>query len=217
MQQLDRTNRRWGTLLALAKLFLKRDWQATHHDARAGEGITLLFPMNDLFEGYVAALLRRALAGSGVEVVAQGGLRHCLGEWQEGRDCVGDAFLTKPDIILRRGGQTLAIIDTKWKRLGTPGDRGSWVAQADVYQIMAYARLYACPELMLLYPCVPGGDDGERRAYGLHAGPERLRIATVDVAKQTADVTARLHALVMPGKLLRNDPVVENLLVSPAI
>ncbi len=81
--RLDRTNRRWRSLLRLARLLLEREWQATHHRDRAAEGITLLFAMNDLFEAYIAALLRRALVGTGIDVVAQGGLRYCLGDWAE--------------------------------------------------------------------------------------------------------------------------------------
>ena len=193
--QLDRSSRRWVSLHALAKLFLKRDWQATHHSARAGEGITLLFPMNDLFEAYVAALLRRALAGSGVEVVAQGGFVRCLGDWSEGQDCQGHTFQTKPDIILRRGGKPVAIIDTKWKKLGAPEDRKHGVSQSDVYQMMAYARLYRCRELALLYPSAPGKEDLNKVTFGIHGGPERLRIATLDLARKAPAIVASLAAL----------------------
>lgn len=205
--QLDRSNRRWVSLHALAKLFLKWDWQATHHSSRAGEGITLLFPMNDLFEAYVAALLRRALVGSGVEVVAQGGLVRCLGDWSEGETCQGHTFQTKPDIILRRGGNPVAIIDTKWKMLGAPEDRKHGVSQSDVYQLMAYSRLYHCRELMLLYPSSPKAEEGVIKDYGIHAGSERLRIATVDVAKGMAAVAARLQILV---KQMRNFNELQN-------
>lgn len=59
-----------------------------------------MFPMNDLFEAALATLLRRALSGSEIEVVAQSGLRHCLGGWAEQVDCIGHVFQTKPDILL---------------------------------------------------------------------------------------------------------------------
>lgn len=193
--QLDRSNGRWRSLLALAKLFVKRDWQATHHHVAGGEGITLLFPMNDLFEAYVAALLRRALAGGGIEVVAQGGLKKCLGEWAEGANCTGTRFQTRPDIILRRGGRDVAIVDTKWKKLGEPENLKHGVSQADVYQLMAYARLYQCHDLMLLYPATPGKVDGVQRNYGIHGGPERLRVATLDVAQTVSEIVVRLRAL----------------------
>ena len=77
---IDRTNRRWETLYGLARLFLKREWQATHHDVRAPHGITLLFPMNDLFEAYIAALARRALRGTEWTAYIQSGGLFCLVE-----------------------------------------------------------------------------------------------------------------------------------------
>lgn len=48
---------------------------------------------------------------------AQSGLRYCLGDWTGSDDCDGYIFQTKPDLILKRGKEVLAIIDTKWKRL----------------------------------------------------------------------------------------------------
>jgi 5-methylcytosine-specific restriction enzyme subunit McrC len=68
--------------------------------------------MNVLFEEYVARLLSRALAGTGRQIVAQGGRRYCL-ETSEG----GKLFQTKPDILVVRNGEVEMVIDTKWKRL----------------------------------------------------------------------------------------------------
>jgi 5-methylcytosine-specific restriction enzyme subunit McrC len=53
---IDRTSRRWEVLLTLARLFLKQEWQDIRRDTAREEGFSLLFPMNDLFEAYVAAL-----------------------------------------------------------------------------------------------------------------------------------------------------------------
>lgn len=189
--RIDRTSARWRSLFALAKLFLKRDWQGVHAAASAPEGITLLFPMNTLFEAYVAARLRVALAGSGIEVAAQGGLAYCLGEWREGEDCSGKVFQTKPDILLRRKGQVLAILDTKWKKLGTDplastNDRKQGVGQSDVYQLMAYARLYDCDRLTLLYPAIPGEGSAVCKQFGMAGGRERLTIAALDLADPAA-------------------------------
>lgn len=201
--RIDRTNRRWESLFRLAKLLLRRDWQATHHAAKSPEGLTLLFPMNDLFEKYIAAMIRKALAGTGIEVVDQGGHRACLGEFTGQHLKTGDVFRTKPDIILRKGRKTLAIIDTKWKKLASdPLDRKHGVSQADVYQLMAYARLYPTQELMLLYPEQPGKPCGERKQFGIAGGPERLGIATIDTSCAETEVVRRLGLLCQ-----RFDPV----------
>lgn len=181
--RIDRSNRRWRALFGMAELFLRRSWQATHHADKAPDGFALLFAMDKLFETCVAELLARALAGTDVEVARQAGLRHCLGTWREDGDCEGAVFRTKPDILLRRNGRVLAVIDTKWKKLADdPLDRKHGVGQGDVYQLMAYARLYACDRLMLLYPARPGQDAGERTRFGLAGGRERLSIATLDIA-----------------------------------
>lgn len=195
--QIDRTNRRWESLFRLANLLMQRDWQATHYSTKAPEGLTLLFPMNDLFEKYIAALLRKALINSGVEVIDQGGYLTCLGTFTGKHLYSGNTFRTKPDLILRRDGKMIAIIDTKWKRLGRnlvgPTDG---VSQSDVYQLMAYARLYPTSDLMLLYPAIPGAPAGEQREFGIVGGSERLSISTVDTSCDEDSVIAQLKRLV---------------------
>ncbi len=201
--RIDRTNRRWETLFALAKLFLKREWQATHHDSSAGQGITLLFAMNDLFEAYVAALARKALLGTQWTVHSQGGRLPCL---QEDREDGKPRFQTKPDILIKDNGATVVVIDTKWKHIGRdPEDAKLGVSQADIYQMMAYSRLYGCGETMLLYPHHKElGDvawDKPYRMLGSNAPCDRLRIASVDIAAREADIVDRLKQLVVPVKV----------------
>jgi 5-methylcytosine-specific restriction enzyme subunit McrC len=194
--RIDRTNRRWEALFRLARLFLKRDWQATHRDPVGAQGITLLFPMNDLFEAYIAALLRRCLRPVGLTVETQGGRLFCLiEEGEPGRK----RFQTRPDIIVReaRRSAPIAIIDTKWKRLSPAvEDRKHGVSQGDIYQMMAYGRLYGCTNLVLLYPH-HGGLGAERFAagYSVHNSLDRLHLRSIDVALGEADVVAHLAAL----------------------
>lgn len=198
--RIDRTNRRWETLYGLAKLFLKRDWQRTDHDAKSGQGITLLFAMNDLFEAYIAALARTALQGSDLTVQSQGGLRYCLMEEGEGGR---ERFQTTPDILIKRNGHVVTVIDTKWKLVGrNPEDKKRGVSQSDVYQMMAYARLYRCRDVMLLYPHHAGLGTGALEAgYAMLEGDERLRIASVDLLRGKAAVVQQLTDLLSPGEI----------------
>jgi 5-methylcytosine-specific restriction enzyme subunit McrC len=198
---IDRTNHGWAALYRLARLFLMRDWQATHHDAAAHAGVSLLFPMNDLFEAVVAAALRRTLAPLGFEVISQGGLRYCLGEWPAQGTCVGTLFRTKPDIIIRSGGRVRAIIDTKWKCLRPhEEERKRGISQGDVYQLMAYAQLYNCDRLMLLYPHHAGlHRAGILEDFGIampgRVPPDRLMVASVDIALAMPSLTEALRPL----------------------
>ncbi len=185
--QIDRSSRRWRSLVDLARLLLGGEWQQTHAQARAPEGLTLLFPMNDLFERYVAVQLRRALADSGLDVVAQGGGKYCLGPWQgEG----GYSHATRPDILIKHGDRVVAVLDTKWKNL----IKG--VSHADLYQVMAYARLYGCPRLILLYPGTPGEVAPDVDTRGIAPGPDRLDVATVPLDRRTEDIQDSLRRLV---------------------
>jgi len=181
---LDRTNQRWRDLLSFARLFLSDRHQQT--SAGSINGNALLFEMNTLFENYVARLLPRALAGSGLRVVAQGGHRDCLFEGETGR------FRTKPDLIIRQGERVVMVIDTKWKRM-TPqiDDPKQGVSQGDVYQLMAYSQLYDCPNVMLLYPhhgALPADPIFTRYAIGAKNAPVTLSVATLDVTR-----TSRRH------------------------
>ena len=200
---IDRSNRRWRSLLAMARLFLRREWQATHraNDVRDLAGVTLLFPMNDLFEAYVAALLRKALSPEGYDVVAQGGLRYCLNELAPDGTLGRPLFRTKPDCMVRRDGQTLLVIDTKWKRLTSAGlDPKRGVSQADVYQLMAYARLYGSARLMLLYPHHTGLEGRgvlARHRINVEDTDQRLTIASIDVGADRRSTVEALKALAL--------------------
>jgi 5-methylcytosine-specific restriction enzyme subunit McrC len=200
--KLDRTTHSWRSLLALTRQLLGREWQETQSAREAPTGISLLFPMNDLFEAYVAALARRALSPLGIEVKAQSGGAFCLADWSDEDDEPrGRLFSTKPDLMLRRNGHTLAIVDTKWKAIGRDiTDRKRGVAQADIYQMMAYAQLYRTDRLMLLYP--HHGGLGEPGLLGEHriavTGGAKLDLAALDVRAPRAACAGALAELLMP-------------------
>lgn len=192
---LDRTNATWASLLALARLLLGEKFQTT--SLGAGEGFSLLFEMNTLFEEFIGRSLQRALAGSGLTVRLQGPRDHALLS-----DDNALRFATKPDIVISDGNRVRLIIDTKWKRLTGPvEDQKRGVGQADVYQMMAYAHVYGCDRLMLLYPHHEKAGSLEGRQTGhLIRGTDdaRLAIATVGLA-DFAGLDERLRSLVSSG------------------
>ncbi len=57
---IDRTNRSWQDLYSMARLFLQNRYQTT--TSGGGEGTTMMFEMNALFEEFVGRSLVRALA-----------------------------------------------------------------------------------------------------------------------------------------------------------
>lgn len=190
---LDRTNGRWRELLNLARLLLGERFQTT--SAGGHDGFSLLFEMNVLFEEYVARTLRRALADTDLRVVSQGGRLYCL-DAGEGRGL----FQTRPDILVKRGNDVVQIIDTKWKRIAKRvDDPKQGVSQADVYQMMAYGRLYQCDRMTLLYPHHHGLGPtcGAQSCHAIAAEGGQLETATIDVANSTG-LAARLASLCDP-------------------
>ncbi len=156
---LDRTSARFAALHAQARLFLQGRYQSATGGGQTGQA--LLFPMNDLFEAWVARTLRRRLRPEVWTVTEQGPRRPALT-----RDGTG-LFQMRPDIVLKQAGYRI-VLDTKWKRLlplATDPKRG--VAQADVYQLLAYAQAYRAGAVVLLYPGADGG-----------VGRDRLRVET---------------------------------------
>ena len=134
---LDRTNTAFHRLHKLACRLLAGDWQSTTTGDK--QGFALLFPMNELFEEFVGRSMRKALAPRSVRL--QDASRHALDGPR------GALFALKPDIIVDDD----IVIDTKWKILN-PDDPRAGVNQADVYQMMAYARAYDARRLVLLFP-----------------------------------------------------------------
>ena len=189
---LDRTNSTWASLLSLAKLLLGERFQTT--SLGSGEGFSLLFEMNTLFEEFIGRALQRALAGSGWTVHLQGPRDHVLLSEDNAL-----RFATKPDIVISDGQKVRLVIDTKWKRLTGPiEDQKRGVGQADVYQMMAYSQVYRCDRVMLLYPHHEkvGGVEGRQTGHLIRGTEDaRLSIATVSLS-DLASLDDRLRRLV---------------------
>ncbi|MDE0037297.1 MAG: McrC family protein [Gammaproteobacteria bacterium] len=167
--RLDRTNTAFHRLHRMARQLLGGDWQST--TTGAVEGYALLFPMNELFEEFVGLTLGAALSPQPVYLQHTG--RYAL----EGQHRA--LFALRPDIVVNDG----LVIDTKWKEL-KPSEPTLGVEQADVYQMLAYARAYEATRLVLLYPWHQGLDrPGILQRWRIAGTSTLFDIATVDVGE----------------------------------
>jgi len=111
--------------------------------------IAMLFPMERVFEDYVAACLRRRLHGWTVETQKTG---HYLVDQHNG----GPIFALRPDLVLSQGFHKI-VADTKWKLIDEH-DRSSkyGISQADIYQLFGYCKKILSgsepAEVWLIYP-----------------------------------------------------------------
>jgi 5-methylcytosine-specific restriction enzyme subunit McrC len=111
-------------------------------------GISLLFPMERLFEEYVARRLSAQLA-PGVRMI-----RHASSEYLCRHDG-GRTFQLQPDFLLIRSDGHRWVLDAKWKLLDAADRAGKYgLSQADFYQLHAYGERYldGTGELILVFP-----------------------------------------------------------------
>jgi len=110
-------------------------------------GISLLFPMEKLFEKYVTRSLRDSLL-PGARMTEQAASKYL---------CAHDGssiFQLKPDIVMHCA-ERLWVLDTKWKRLDESDRANKYgLSQSDFYQMHAYGQKYlnGQGDLVLIYP-----------------------------------------------------------------
>lgn len=147
------------------------------HDVQA-----LLFPMERIFEAYVAHVVRKYVKGWSVAVQGRHGNTRWLFDTPE------RCFMLKPDIILCKDDEII-IADTKWKRLTKGG-----VSQSDIYQMYAYGKRYSeetdghskcnVRAVHLIYP--KGGETEDKVEYSDNNGL-RVKIDYFDFDKPYDD------------------------------
>lgn len=166
---LNRMQHRYARVVELAHLFL----DGQYLDVRTGrqQAFSLLFDMNRLFERYTASRLRPLTRRHGLRLMEQGPRRY-LAEDSQGKG----RLLMRPDIsLLNDSESTVAILDTKWKLLNGATPLAS-VAASDLYQLSAYANIYGCLQVGLLYPEQPGL--GKETVHTLRlSGPSRATLS----------------------------------------
>jgi 5-methylcytosine-specific restriction enzyme subunit McrC len=182
---LSRNNERFASVLDFSRLVLL----GTPPQPGTGrvKTFTLLFPMDKLFEQFVGRLIRRHVEQMGLThrqfLLQSSGRPKWLVDTPHGQGI----FRLKPDIlILNRTGGVQIIVDTKWKRLARDvDDVTNGVAQADMYQIFAYATRFESSDNVLLYPAVEGVSAKEYRVVEGES-VRTIRVETVNLNRDLA-------------------------------
>lgn len=136
----DRSMNHYDKALSWCRVFLR----GNSFTAYAGSevALALLFPMEKVFESFVAAKFRKYI-GEGISLRTQDA-RYSL------FDSPTRAFALRPDLVLESSERTV-VLDTKWKLL-SDNARNSGISQTDMYQMYAYSKKYDANSIMLLYP-----------------------------------------------------------------
>ncbi|PDS69644.1 McrC family protein [Rhizobium phaseoli] len=142
------------------------------------KGMSMLFPMERLFERYVFSSVSAAL---------EKGFKSVWQPNQHNLCFIGERewFRLKPDMLVVNEARRW-IIDAKWKRLNRDRTANFGLAQADFYQLFAYGQKYleGSGDMFLMYPGIdefpdlPGPFDFSRNL--------RLHVLPFDLHSRTA-------------------------------
>ncbi len=148
-------------------------------------GISLLFPMERLFEVTVANALKKAamaLTGSSKAIKTQiksASLCHYQNQpW----------FFLKPDLSAELDGQHW-IMDTKWKRLDLKDSASQFdLSQQDFYQMFAYGHKYLNGKgnMVLIYPAWQGFPTSSKPLYFSYSDDLSLYVLPYDLEDKNA-------------------------------
>lgn len=121
----------------------------------AHKGISLLFPMETLFEKYVESSLPAMLTGR-ARLRAQASSKYLLRHKPAAHSSESMMFQLKPDLVLERESSR-QVLDTKWKLLDqnkSDTKEKYNISQSDLYQLFAYGHGYqkGIGHMMLIYP-----------------------------------------------------------------
>lgn len=129
----------YENILSWCKIFLQNKTFTPYKGKN--EAFALLFPMEKIFEDYVAYMLKFANPNKNIKTQSSG--KYLANK--NGEKC----FMLKPDLYI----ENEMILDTKWK---IPDqnieDKKHGIAQNDLYQMFAYACKFKINDIKLIYP-----------------------------------------------------------------
>lgn len=146
--RLERGMAHYADALAWVRLILTGDSPVASMGDRPAP--SLLFPMEAVFEAYVAKHLATQLRAP-LTLKAQASMHHLI------RHLERDRFRMRPDLLIQRDSQNLIVLDTKWKLLDTSTGSGFdtyGLSRSDFYQLHTYGHAYlnGHGDIVLIYP-----------------------------------------------------------------
>ena len=139
---IDRNTKDYEMLMKWSRVFLMNKSFTTFSGGQNARA--LLFPMEQIFESYVAQQLKKVLYDLDWEVSAQDKGYYLFDSPRQ--------FALRPDLVITRDDGSRVILDTKWKSLVNKPRLNYGISQTDMYQMYAYAKKYKTSEIWLLYP-----------------------------------------------------------------
>ena len=166
----DRNTKDYSRAMIWCRIFLK----GKSFTSFVGSDVAyaLLFPMETLFESYIACLIKKQINSDEYTVSAQDKTHHLFEK--------PEIFSLRPDIVItRKSDNTVFVMDTKWKLLNdTPPTYG--ISQSDMYQMYAYQKKYNAGNVTLIYPSTDAVPDSQEISFDTGDGV-KVNVKFVDL------------------------------------
>ena len=146
--------------------------------------LSLLFPMEAIFETYVGSILRKQISRP-YQLKEQARSKYLVqynGEkW----------FNLKPDFLIQHKGKPVVVLDTKWKLIDSQQANSRdkmGMSQADFYQMFAYGEKYLKGKgnVVLIYPKTSSFSEPVPFSFDF-TDELKLWVVPFDIAADTAD------------------------------
>lgn len=179
---IDKNTQDYRILLQWSKVFLMNKSFSTF--AGNNQSRALLFPMESVYESYVAKYMKKVMTPCGWDVSAQDTGHYLFINPRK-------QFSLRPDLVLRKNDRTI-IMDTKWKKLIGNERKNYGISQADMYQMYAYSKKYNASKIWLLYPLNDEMRDYKDISFDSGDGT-KVRIFFIDLAMDIEDCLNNLR------------------------
>lgn len=140
---IDRNTKDYQKALVWSKIFLMNKSFSSFSGSHVA--FSLLFPMETLFESYIAFNISKLLKTTDYNVTIQDRRFYLF-------DKPTKKFALRPDIVIHNDESCHPIIiDTKWKLLAE-NKINCGISQIDMYQMYAYHKKFNVRKVILVYP-----------------------------------------------------------------
>lgn len=191
---INRNTKDYEMLMRWSKVFLfNKSFTSFSGDTTSR---AILFPMEKVYESYVAQQIKKVFSPEGWEVLVQH--EGCWLFKEASAENTKKIFRLRPDIVLKRKNITV-IMDTKWKRLVSNRSKNYGITSSDMYQMYAYAKKYTkgtmVPEVWILYPMTEemknplffdSGDGVKVHAYFINIA--KIKESLVDLKQRIEEI-----------------------------
>lgn len=168
---INRNTKDYEMLMQWSKVFLMNKSFTTFTGSTNSR--SLLFPMESVYESYVAQQMKKVFCPDGWDVSSQDKGHYLFMEPKK-------QFALRPDIVIKKD-KRMVILDAKWKRLYDNERINYGISQTDMYQMYAYSKKYETSEVWLLYPV--NEDMRDHKPIEFYSGDNTyVRLFFVDVA-----------------------------------